>query len=226
MINETRRCRRFFSIVYRSRVKIKILPCLKPSLPCLLCGRANVSSEAKINIDVRQHTIRSVRIPMNISLALSLLRTAAFSLTLRRGTGRRFQFSLDSRQRWFRGVSAVLRRFVSPPRRARGRRRGGIVGGRDTRHTVGGATRGLAAASHAVAARFALEVQAHLHLHHLRRALDEIGARARLQVLTGGLADRRVRRAAQLPRSATFPLRRGQRRPQQRVARHVVEPLL
>lgn len=153
---------------------------------------------------------------------------------MRRRARRWFRFPFDSgRGGRFRGIGAVLRGLVLPRRRgARGGRSGsaggGIIGSCETRNVVGAGRRAgvLAAASDAVAAHLALEVQAHLHLHHLRRALNEIGARAGLQILPRCLADRRVRRAAQLPRSAALSFGRRQRRAQQRMAGHVVEPLL
>lgn len=150
-------------------------------------------------------------------------------LTLGRGARRWFGFPFNARRQRLRRVSAVLRRFVLP-RRRRGsvacRPRGRVpdVIAADVVGSRGGAS---VPASPAVArAPFALKVEAHLHLHHLGRALDEIGAGARLELLAGDLADRRVRRAAELPRPATFPLRRGQSRAEHRMIRHVVHPLL
>lgn len=86
------------------------------------------------------------------------------SLTLRRGTGRRFRLALDPRERWFRRVGTVLRWLVSPRRRRSAGSGGGGGGGGIVGRVVGGRR---SAPGTAVAADLALKVQAHLHLHHL-----------------------------------------------------------
>lgn len=154
-------------------------------------------------------------------------------LTLGRGARRWLGFPFDARRDRLGRVGAVLRRLVLPRRR---RQAGGSQVGRCRRrvadviaaHAVAGRRGGAgAAASPAVAgAALALKVYAHLHLHHLGRALHEVGPRAGLQLLAGDLADGSVGGAAQLPRPAAFPLWRGERRAEERVARHVVHPLL
>lgn len=151
--------------------KLKVLPCLKPSLPCLLCGRANVSSEARIN---NNETIQFQSSNLNWTLYRAFRHVPI--RTLRRGAGRRFRFSFDPRDWRFRRVGTVLRRLVSPRRRwsrgGRGGGSGGIIGGRRRiRANIVG--RGGTTASHvAVTADLALKVQSHLHFHHFGRALD------------------------------------------------------
>jgi len=133
-------------------------------------------------------------------------------LTLRRGTRCWFRFPLDSRNRWLRRVGAVLRGLVSPRRRRSRRACGRIIGSGISANVIGGRGAGAAATPDvAVTADFTLKVQPHLHFHHFGRALDQIDARARLQILTTDFADRRVRRTAQLPGPTTLPLRRRQR---------------
>lgn len=69
-----------------------------------------------------------------------------------------------------------------------------------------------------VSRALALEVEAHLHLHHLGRALDEVDA----GLLVPGHVHGCVRGTAEFSWPAAFAFRRGQRGAEQWVGRHLV----
>lgn len=133
-----------------------------------------------------------------------------------RSAGRRLGLPLDPDEQ-LTLIRAVLRRLLAH----RVRQQLGPTAATGTAGVRAGAT--VVRLALARCGDLALKVQAHLHLHELGRALDQVVAG--LLVVAARVHGRRVGGAAQLPGPAALALRGRQGRAEEWVARHVMVPV-